>query len=73
MRRYILEHSKDFQALEDDDPIAKWFQPGLGLHDGFGQKVHTDLGGHVALGTAVRDRFIDNWTLAAHKHEAKQV
>ncbi|MPW23270.1 hypothetical protein GCT13_42550 [Paraburkholderia sp. CNPSo 3157] len=35
----------DFKVLEDDDPIAKWFQRGLDLHNGFGRKVHPDNGG----------------------------
>nr|WP_280908700.1 glutathione S-transferase N-terminal domain-containing protein [Cupriavidus sp. LEh25] len=35
----------NFKILEDDDPIAKWFQRGLDLHDGFGRRVHPDDGG----------------------------
>ncbi len=37
--------ASDFKILEDEDPIAKWFQRGLDLHDGFGRKVHPDDGG----------------------------
>lgn len=37
--------ASDFTVLEDDDPIAKWFQRGLDLHDGFGRKVRPDDGG----------------------------
>ncbi|GAB3628150.1 Beta-etherase [Pandoraea terrae] len=44
----------DFKVLEDDDPIAKWFQRGLDLHDGFGRKVHPDDGGPGFAG-------VDHW------------
>lgn len=37
--------ASDFQVLQDDDPIARWFQRGLDLHDGFGRQVHPDHGG----------------------------
>jgi glutathione S-transferase len=40
-----------FKVLEDDDPIAHWFQRGLDLHDGFGRKVHPDDGGPGFAGT----------------------
>jgi glutathione S-transferase len=37
--------ASDFKVLDEEDPIARWFQRGLDLHDGFGRKVHPDDGG----------------------------
>lgn len=42
-----------FKVLEDDDPVARWFQRGLDLHDGFGRKVHPDDGGPGFAGTGI--------------------
>lgn len=52
----------DFKVLEDDDPIAQWFQRGLDLHDGFGHKVHPDHGG---LGFAGVGSWTDRVTIEA--------
>lgn len=43
----------DFKVLDDEDPIAHWFQRGLDLHDGFGRKVHPDDGGPGFAGTGL--------------------
>jgi len=49
----------DFKILEDDDPIASWFERGLDLHDGFGRKVHPDDGGPGFNGVILRSRKPD--------------
>lgn len=51
----------DFKVLEADDPIAKWFQRGLDLHDGFGRQVHPNHGG---LGFAAVGAWKDSARLA---------
>lgn len=34
-----------FRILLEGDPVLEWFERGLRLHDGFGEKVHPDHGG----------------------------
>lgn len=40
-----------FRVLLDDDPISEWFERGLRLHDGFGEKVHPNHRGPGFAGT----------------------